>query len=150
MLDSYEVNRETSLILFKDNKSEIIEGNQVFTLNIRPTMVISYSCEYFGSSLNGRILGSKNMLGMGYKLPIIVEETEEIIFMPTTSIENHECSWINIANIKSYVARENNVIVEFNSGIKRELPISYFSFENQFFRASKLLLILKMRKKTVK
>ena len=150
MFDSYEVNEETSLILFKGNKSEIIEGGQVFTLNLKPTAIISYNCEYFGSSLNGRILGSKNMLGMGYKLPIIVEESRELIFMPTTSIENQECSWLNIANIKSYIAKDNNVIVEFHSGIKRELPISYFSFENQFFRASKLLLILKMRKKKIK
>ncbi len=147
MENNYEVNEETSLILFKNNKSEVIEGNRIFSLDLKPTAIISYSCEYFGSSLAGRILGSKNMLGMGYKLPVIVEESREIIFIPTTSIENHECSWINIANIKKYTAKDNNVIVEFKSGLKREIPISYFSFENQFFRGSKLLLILKMRKK---
>ncbi len=150
MENYYEVNEETSLILYKDNGSEIVEGDRVFNLNLIPNNIISYSCEYFGSSLLGRIIGSKYMLGMGYKLPVIVEESREIIFMPTISAENKECSWVNIANIKNYKAHKNNVLVTFNSGIKRELPISYFSFENQFFRASKLLLILKMRKKTLK
>lgn len=111
-----------------------------------PTLVISHSCEYFGSSLKGRLSGSKTMLGMGYKLPVIIEESKEIIFMPTMSVDHKECSWINIAHIQNYKAKDNNVVVSFSSGVKRELPISYFSFENQFFRASKLLLTLKMRK----
>ncbi len=87
------------------------------------------------------------MLKMGYKLPIIVEESKEIIFMPTTSFEHKNCAWVNIANVKEYEAKDNNVIVTFYGGLKRELPISIFSFENQFLRASKLLLTLKMRKK---
>ena len=33
-----------------------------------------FSCKYFGSSFEGRILGSKNILGSVYKAPIIVEE----------------------------------------------------------------------------
>ena len=47
----YEVNEETSLILYKDNGSEIVEGDRVFNLNLIPNNIISYSCEYFGSSL---------------------------------------------------------------------------------------------------
>ena len=77
-----------------------------------PTNIIGYSCEYFGSSLKGRLKGSSVMLGMGYKLPVIVEESKEIIFMPTMSLEHSECSWINISHIQKYEAKDNNVIIE--------------------------------------
>ena len=86
------------------------------------------------------------MLGMLYKLPIIVEENKELIFMPTTSIKNKNCWWINVSNVKSYRPKGNKVLVEFIGGKKCVLPVSYFSFESQLFRANKLLLILKKRK----
>ncbi len=147
ILNEYEVNINTCLISYDGTNSEIIEGDKTYYVSASPTTIISYNCEYYGSSLLGRLVGSKNMLKMGYKLPIIVEESKELIFMPTSSFEHKDCAWINIANIKDYQAKDNNVIVNFFGGQQRELPISFFSFESQFFRASKLLLTLKMRKK---
>ena len=50
-------------------------------------------------------------------------------------------------NTNTYKAIDNNVIIEFNGNNKEEFPITYESLENQMFRASKLLLIIKRRQK---
>ena len=47
------------------------------------------SCKYFGSSYQGRYEGTKNLIGMNYKLPIIIEESrahtggETHMYLPT-------------------------------------------------------------------
>lgn len=149
-MKNYEINLNTCLIKGENNKSEIIETDKSYYVEKKPTDIINYSCEYFGSSLEGRIKGSKRMLGMLYKLPIIVEESNEIVFMPTTSIRQSNCWWINIANIKNYKSKGDQVEVEFVGGKTCDIQLSYFSFENQLFRATKLLILLQKRKKTIK
>jgi phytoene dehydrogenase-like protein len=60
------------------------------------------SCEFFGSSLIGRQKGTTKLIGITHKAPIIIEETREIIFFPTTSPRLSCCSWISLKNIEKY------------------------------------------------
>ena len=84
-------------------------------------------------------------MGMCYKLPIIVESANELIFFPTQSPYNDSCSWISLKNIKDYSASDNNVVIRFKGNLKETFPLTYESLENQMFRAAKLLLLLKTR-----
>ncbi len=144
----YEITSKTCALLKEDNKrTKIVEKDKIFIIEKPILKIIKESCEYYGSSLEGRIKGSKRLLGMKYKLPIIIEGSSEIIFFPTASPFNDNCCWISINNIKDYKAIDNNVIIEFNGNNKEEFPITYESLENQMFRASKLLLIIKRRQK---
>ena len=70
-----------------------------------------------------------------------------MIFFPTTSYESDTCAWISLNNISNYKREENHVKVIFQNNTSIDLNISYESFENQVLRATKLLLILKSRKK---
>lgn len=142
----YEItNRTCALISRSPETTEVIEDNRTFIIDKPISKVLNESCEYYGSTLEGRLQGSKTVLGMCYKLPIIVESVNELIFFPTLSPHNENCSWISIKNIKDYKPLDNNVIIRFKGNFKETFPITYESLENQMFRASKLLLLIKNR-----
>ena len=146
--DIYEITSKTCALISKDKETtEIIENDKTFIINKPINQILNESCEYYGSTLEGRIKGSKTVLGMCYKLPIIIESTNEIIFFPTLSPYHENCSWISIKNIKDYIPVDNNVIIRFKGDIKEMFPITYESLENQMFRATKLMLLIRNRKK---
>ena len=145
--DIYEITSKTCALISRDKETtEVIEKDKTFILHKPIKQILNESCEYYGSTLEGRIQGSKTVLGMCYKLPIIIESTNEIIFFPTLSPYNDECSWISIKNIKDYIAVDNNVIIKFKGDVKEMFPITYESLENQMFRATKLMLLIRNRK----
>ena len=83
----YEITFDTQVILpVENNSSRIIENNESYVINVPPMQVLEHSCEYFGSSFNGRKEGTKKLLGITHKSPIIVEESRKIIFRQIESI----------------------------------------------------------------
>jgi len=143
-----EVNRGTCAIISLDKErcKIISESEKDQVLKKLPVDIIEYGCKFFGSSFAGRIEGSKFLLGSCYKLPIIIEEQNELIFFPTHSYRHDKCAWISLNHISEYQKEGYGVKIKFNNGKKLFVPISYESFEAQFFRATKLLLTLRKRK----
>lgn len=145
--EKHEISTNTCAISYKEEeKCTIIEGKEKIDVDMNLQDYLNYNCEYYGSSFEGRHKGSQSILGMKYKLPIIIEESKEIVFFPTKAYNHIECAWISLHNITSYEQSSHSTIVTFNSGIKAKYNISLESFENQLIRANKLLLILKNRK----
>ena len=105
------------------------------------------SCKYFGSSYNGRKEGSKSILGVEYKVPIVVEDSKNIIFFPTTSPHDNECIWLSLNHIKDYYRTDyNQTKVIFDNNKEIVIPISYRSIENQILRSARLESLLRNRK----
>ena len=147
MKESYEINKSTlAIIPIDQNSSKIYEEEDNFVIKKSVSNIINSSCKYFGSSYNGRYEGSKDLLGMSYKLPIIIEETQEIIFFPTSSPRFNNCSWISLKKINNYEKNKTGVTINFKNGLNLEFYLSIFSLENQIFRALRLENILKDRK----
>lgn len=147
MIDSYEINSTTLAILpITKNVSKVIEMDQVLTVSKSTTDIIDESCKYFGSSYQGRFEGTKKLIGINYKSPIIVEESKEIIFFPTSSPRFENCSWISLNNIEEYNKDKKNPIIQFSNGQELKLEISFGSLENQILRSIKLSSILRKRK----
>lgn len=147
MIDSYEINGNTlAIIPIAKNKSKVFEVDNEIIVNKSAKDIIDDSCRYFGSSYNGRFEGTKKILGVSYKSPIIVEESREIIFFPTTSPRNSDCSWISLNNIEDYLKNEDRTLVNFKNGNTLDLEVSLGSFENQMIRSMRLANILKRRK----
>ena len=146
----YEITTKTCAVKYRDERSCIvIEGENEIIINKPINKYLNYNCNYFGSSLEGRLKSSQMILGMKYKLPIIIEESREIVFFPTSSPRNHNCTWISLGNVENYEKEDLSTVVTFTSGKKYKLDISLESFENQLLRASKLLLNLKNRKQSI-
>ena len=110
---------------------------------------MEHSCEYFGSSYEGRKDGTRKLLGITHKSPIIVEESRKMIFFPTISPEKEDCIWINLEKIENYYRLDKQLsAIKFKNGDILELNISFGSLSNQILRASRLKYILEERIKS--
>ncbi len=149
MLENYEINKTTCAVIpIDDNTSRIIEQEEILIVNQSVQKIIDQSCRYFGSSYVGRFEGTKNLLGYNYKAPIIIEESTELIFFPTSSPRFSHCAWISLKLIKDYQKINRHTLISFADGQDVEFDISFESLDNQILRATRLEAILKKRKLT--
>jgi len=145
---SYEINGDTlALIYINENKTKVIETNNEFTINNNINQIMDYSCRYFGSSFLGRIEGSKHLIGMNYKLPIIIEETQELIFFPTASTKTKGCIWLSLSNIDKHYREGKRSVIKFKNKKTLNINLTYGALQSQMSRATILLFKLKSRKK---
>ncbi len=150
-MEKYEVNKETLAVIgLEEGKTKIIEYDMEKILDEKSYQVMDYSCGYFGSSYQGRVDGSKSILGSNYKVPVIVEESSEMIFFPTTSPSSTECTWISLNAVEKIFDEDNTTKVILKNDIILETNVSKSSLENQLLRATRLKYLLNMRKETKK
>jgi competence protein ComK len=148
MINEYEINSSTiAVISLKKGFSKIIEDDDEFLVSQDSMDIIDESCKFFGSSYNGRFEGTKSLIGINYKAPIIIEESQEIIFFPTGSPRFDNCSWICLKKIGSVEKKERHSIINFKNGCRVELQNSYNSIENQILRSTLLESRVRNRKK---
>lgn len=146
-MDSYEINKDTCAVLtINDNVTKIVESEDDYFINKNSYEVMEDSCEYYGSTCEGRIKGTKALLGSNYKVPIIIEETNDIIFFPTEAANSANCIWISLNNIKKYEKEQGFTKITFISGKELIVKMSIKSFETQVLRSNRLSSILRQRK----
>ena len=143
----YEINDETLAILsFNDGKSRVIENSEEYIVDDNPYAVMEHSCKYFGSSIEGRISGSRDILASIYKTPVIVEESLGLIFFPTEALESLNVSWISYKNIKNVEKDGKKTKIIFKNGSNIVVDCPFFSIKNQIFRCNMLEAISNNRK----
>ena len=145
-MNNYEINEETLYLEAQAEKTKITEKEGVYEINNHIQKIMENSCEYFGSSFEGRKKGTTKLTGVTHKSPIIIEETKGIIFFPTTSHRLNDCIWISLNNLKNYYKADDKVLIEFVNGKKLLLEQSYGVIDNQVLRASRLDAVLRSRK----
>ena len=143
----YEINYTTQLVKpLNQNMTKIIEEDNEYVIKKSCMSIMEHSCEYFGSSYEGRKEGTKKLLGITHKAPIIIEESRKMIFFPTNSPDNKECIWINLEKIEKYYKISQKVsAIKFKNGNIEQFNISYGSLSNQILRATRLKYILNER-----
>lgn len=147
MVENYEINSSTlAIIPIAKEISKVIEEDDVITVNKSTTEIIDDSCKYFGSSYLGRHEGTKNLIGINYKSPIVIEESNEIIFFPTSSPRFDNCYWISLKKILKYKKEAGRTIVIFKNNLELPINISIGSLENQILRSTLLESVLRSRK----
>lgn len=144
----YEISKGTlAIVPNEENSSLVYEDNERYIIDQTPYKIMESSCLYFGSSYIGRKEGAKNILGAEYKVPIIVDDTDNIIVFPTTSPLSQDCVWISLSHVKKYEKVDTyNTKIIFNNGKEIIVPVSYRSIENQVSRASRLDYVMRLRK----
>ena len=131
-LESYEINGDTCVVLnVNEEVSKVIENHQDYFIGKSSYEVMDDSCAYYGSSYEGRLRGTKKILGANYKLPVIIEETNNIIFFPTNGSNNSKCSWISLNNVSKYEPHGGYTKVTFEGGKSIIIKMSFSSFEMQ-------------------
>lgn len=147
-MDSYEINKNTcAIVTINDSVTKIVEDKDDYYVNKSSFEVMEDSCNYYGSSCEGRIKGTKNILGSVYKVPIIVEETNDLVFFPTDSLKSKNCIWISLNQIRNYEKADGYTKVYFKNGKSIILKMSINSFELQVLRANRLSAVINQRKK---
>lgn len=132
----YEINRDTlAIIPIDENTSKIYEEENEYIINKSSNSIIKENCEFYGSSYEGRCIGTKNLTGIKTKYPIIIEESRNIIFFPTTSVRTQQSSWIALNNIETYSKNQNKSKIKFKNNKDINVNISFYSLENQICRA---------------
>ena len=148
MIMKYEVNKGTLAVLPNDEDSSLVyEDDNRYIIQEKAYKIMDDSCKYFGSTYEGRKNGSKEILGAEYKVPIIVEDSNNLIVFPTTSPFSDDCVWISLKRVKNIFKIDSfNTKILFDNNVEIIVPCSFRSVENQLSRASRLDLILRNRK----
>lgn len=147
----YEINEETLAILPYDLEcSRIIEKDDEYIVKETPYKIMENSCRYFGSSFEGRVDGSKSILGSVYKIPVIVEESQKLIFFPTEAVNSPNVSWISYRNIRNVEKIGSKTLIKFKDSRQVLVDCPYFSMKNQIFRCNMLEAISTNRKSSKK
>ncbi|MBA9025240.1 MULTISPECIES: competence protein ComK [Bacillaceae] len=143
LIENYEINPFTCFIkpIVYGSKiySQAIEKNGEFISPFKPLVIIKKSCEYFGSSYEGRRGGTRRLIGATHKAPIIIDQTNPIFFFPTTSPLIDDCIWIAYHHVIDFKEKDNGMVqVYFHNNITLEVNMSIGSFTNQMQRTAML------------
>lgn len=119
--------------------SKVLEMDKELISPFRPVDVIKKSCRNYASSFTGRKEGTKALIGVTHKSPIVIDPLQSIYFFPTTSPTNPDCAWIAHENVLSYkkVDKTHTEVIFRNKQIFK-FSISYSSFQNQMLRTALL------------
>lgn len=144
----YEISKGTLAILPNEKNSSVVyEDDERYIIKETPFQIMEDSCKYFGSTYEGRKDGAKEMLGAEYKVPIVVEDSSNLIVFPTTSPLSHDCVWISLKRVEKIEKIDaNNTKIIFDNKTEIIVDSSYRTIENQLSRASRLDLILRNHK----
>ena len=144
----YEISRGTLAILPNEKGTSLVyEDEERYLIHEKPFNIMDESCKYFGSSYEGRKEGAKSILGAEYKVPIVVEDSSNLILFPTTSPYADDCIWISLKRVNNiHKIDANNSKIVFDNNKELIIPCSFRSLEKQLSRASRLDLVLRNRK----
>ena len=143
----YEISNGTLAIVPKEEGSIVYEDDEQYKIDETPFKIMEDSCMYFGSSYNGRKESAREILGAEYKVPILVEDSDNLIVFPTTSPLSSDCVWVSLKRIKDFVKIDGyNTKIIFDNNKEIIVPCSYRTVENQVSRASRLDFVMRKRK----
>lgn len=121
--------------------SKILKMDNEHIFPLRPLEVIKRSCQYYASSFNGRKEGTKKLIGVTHKPPIVIDPIQSIYVFPTASPNQLHCIWIAYDHVFDYYKDNNDnarTRVIFRNNQEIVVPISIHSFENQMLRTALL------------
>lgn len=148
-MNHYEINTETLLIVpIEKGKSKVYELNGEYVVNMSSLAIIKNSCLFFGSSYEGRSEGTKALIGIEMKVPIVIEDSRNIIFFPTSSCIHKNSVWISHQNLINYVKiNEFSTVLYFRDNKSVRVDVKYNLVDNQVTRCVKLEVLLAKRRK---
>lgn len=149
MKNTYVINDDTIVVVaVTDSCCKIYEVNDEFIVNESIKDILELSCRYYGSSLKGRLDGSKYIFGCNYKLPIVINQYSDNIFFTTRSYNSNDTYIICYNNIKFYEKVDKTTKIYVENGKSIIIDEKYKVFENQYSRANLLYMKLQLIKNT--
>ncbi|PKR78304.1 competence protein [Halalkalibacillus sediminis] len=117
--------------------SYVLEKNGEYLCEIPPKQLMDKGCRYFGSSLKGRLDGTREVFGITRKAPISLDPMSGIFFLPTTSPHSSDCIWIAHGHVHSLEKLESKQTrIHFEGGKELTVDSSFTSLTNQIQRTA--------------
>jgi len=149
-MENYRINTKTlAIIPINKKRTKVYEFDNVIIVNQNAHNIISENCKYYGSTYEGRKRGTTELTGVTHKAPILVEDSQNLIFFPTSSPRLHDCNWISLNNIKSSMPFDGESLIKFNNNLIIQVSASNKIITNQVLRATRLESIIYKRKKNL-
>ncbi len=150
-MEYYEINASTLCIVpIGEKKSCVYELDNKYIVNMSCQKIIERSCLFFGSTYEGRRHGSSCLLHARHKLPIIIEETNCLIFFPTAATGSSNCIWFSYNNFEGIDKIDNHFSrMYFKNKNQFKVDVSNFVITNQLIRCQRLKLEFIKRKKAL-
>ena len=140
----YFITKSTIFMEFNGESTIVHENDKkIFFKGEKLEDILNDSCIYYGSTLRGRIISSKQFIGTNYKVPILVSEKNNLLFFYIK--DNDSIYWFNFLSIKSYQKIEGKLLIVFNNNERLILNVSYTVFHNQILRCSRLMVVYSTR-----
>ncbi|MFD2130096.1 competence protein ComK [Pseudogracilibacillus auburnensis] len=153
---SYEITPLTMAVLCKKNdkgatKTFVLEETRDYIVHLTPTKVIDHACKFFGSSLKGRLEGTKDISNITHKAPVAIDPSSGMYFFPTASPMNKNCSWISHSHVDFVKPiRNDKTELIFKNGARISVDVSYGSILNQVQRTAQFRYSLENRMNLIK
>lgn len=145
-MKKFIVDKYIYAIIPNDNGCSLLSENGLIETNFSTKCIINRNCLYYGSSFIGRVSSAKSILGVSYKVPIVLCETFKIIMFPTSSFKDNRCCWINIFYVDNFFEKlDGSCDICFCNGSRINVKISKFILNQQIFKSSRLLNIINSR-----
>lgn len=131
--------------------SIVLEESGEYLVQSNPTKLIDLACKFFGSSLRGRLEGTRQISRITHKAPIAIDPSSGMYFFPTTSPKNKACSWINHSHVDHIQpAGKKQTKIVFHNGKSIVVNVSYGSMLNQMQRTAQFRYSLEQRMRQMK
>ncbi|KIL46704.1 hypothetical protein KP77_28310 [Jeotgalibacillus alimentarius] len=141
----YEINSSTMAIRCArhlEYQSMIMEPDRTCYSAHTPLKLINQACLDKGSSYSGRLESARHKLCIYNKIPVLVDQFEEIILFPTHSPSHIDNTWISIDHYKKILphSEKGKAIVQFINGERLTVNCSVSTFQRQYQRAATILI----------
>ena len=133
-MNNYLITKNTVAISKKERKTIIYDEDEIKYLNASFKKVLEFNCNYYGSSLEGRIECAKSILNIKYRVPIIIDENNNLVFMQLGSPRQPECLFLNVNKIINYE--------EVNGRLEINCPNNYVFYSDLSKKSFEKLILL--------
>lgn len=142
----YEIDLSTLMLIgIDDSRTLVVTLGKEFIVDECAKKIIDNSCKYFGSTLVERIKATQRVVNIRSKVPIIIENSRNIIFFPLKSCREKSNIWISFNNLVRYEKKDDVTYLYFKENKVQKLDFSYYIIDNQVTRS--LLLDYEMNKR---
>lgn len=147
-MKNYLINNDTVALLKKCDKSIIYTLDDIKVINNNLKFILEYNCNYYGSSLDGRKKCAKSILNVKYRIPIIIDESHNIILLQLNSFRDKECLFLVANKILDMEEINNCLKITCINNQEFYVNLSKSSLEKMLLQSFKLNNTLKSRKIT--
>lgn len=124
----------------------MINVDKTIVINKSINYILEYNCNYYGSSLDGRISCAKDILKIKYKIPIILDDENNIAIISLSSPRNNYNIYLVTNKILNYELSNSLLMIYCLNNVTFRIKLSKNVFENLLLKSLKLINVLNWRK----